>query len=39
LSAEERNGLAGPAIGEKLRERRLTAVTAVRDSYGPEELT
>jgi tRNA nucleotidyltransferase (CCA-adding enzyme) len=35
LSAEERHGLAGPAIGEALRRRRLEAVSAVKASEAP----
>jgi tRNA nucleotidyltransferase (CCA-adding enzyme) len=32
LSEEERSGLQGPAIGEKLREKRLAAVAAAKES-------
>jgi tRNA nucleotidyltransferase (CCA-adding enzyme) len=35
LSAEERQGLPGPAIGEALRRRRLEAVSAVKASQAP----
>ena len=34
LSAEERSGLAGPQIGAALQERRLAAVTQVRERLG-----
>jgi len=34
LSAEERSGLPGPAIGEELRRRRLAALTAFKRSAG-----
>jgi tRNA nucleotidyltransferase (CCA-adding enzyme) len=37
LSEEEREGLKGPAIGEKLRERRLAAVSEVKESACPAE--
>ena len=35
LSAEERQGLAGPQIGAALQERRLAAVTQIRERSGP----
>ena len=35
LSAEDRRGLPGPAIGEELRKRRLGAVTAVKAGATP----
>lgn len=35
LSEEERRGLAGPAIAEALRQRRLAAVTAVKEAQRP----
>jgi tRNA nucleotidyltransferase (CCA-adding enzyme) len=34
LSATEREGLGGPAIGEELRRRRLAALTALKESRG-----
>ena len=37
LSEEERQGLKGPAIGDKIREKRLAAVTAVKESACPAE--
>jgi tRNA nucleotidyltransferase (CCA-adding enzyme) len=37
LSEEERQKLKGPALGEKLREKRLEAVTAVKKSSCPSE--
>jgi tRNA nucleotidyltransferase (CCA-adding enzyme) len=36
LSAQERQGLAGPAIGEALRRRRLEAVSEVKAAQSPE---
>jgi tRNA nucleotidyltransferase (CCA-adding enzyme) len=38
LSAEERRGLAGPAIGEALRRRRLDAVAGVKASLAPADM-
>jgi tRNA nucleotidyltransferase (CCA-adding enzyme) len=35
LAPEERAGLQGPAIGEKLREKRLAAVTRIKDALEP----
>jgi tRNA nucleotidyltransferase (CCA-adding enzyme) len=35
LTAEDRQGLAGPAIGAELRRRRLAAVTAVKAHSAP----
>ena len=35
LSEEERQSLKGPFLGERLREKRLAAVTAVKDASGP----
>jgi tRNA nucleotidyltransferase (CCA-adding enzyme) len=37
LSEEERQGLKGPAIGDKIREKRLAAVSAVKESACPAE--
>ena len=37
LSDEERRELKGPFLGERLREKRLAAVTAVKDSSCPPE--
>jgi tRNA nucleotidyltransferase (CCA-adding enzyme) len=37
LSAEDRAGLQGPAIGEKLRAKRLEAIKSVKRSLGPAE--
>jgi tRNA nucleotidyltransferase (CCA-adding enzyme) len=37
LSEEERQGLKGPGIGDKIREKRLAAVTAVKESACPAE--
>jgi tRNA nucleotidyltransferase (CCA-adding enzyme) len=34
LSDEERAGLQGPAIGEKIRAKRLAAVTKVKEEFG-----
>jgi tRNA nucleotidyltransferase (CCA-adding enzyme) len=34
LSDEERTGLQGPAIGEKIRAKRLAAVTKVKEEWG-----
>jgi tRNA nucleotidyltransferase (CCA-adding enzyme) len=36
LSDEERAGLQGPAIGEKIRAKRLAAVAAVKEEFGSE---
>jgi len=35
LSEEERQSLKGPFLGERLREKRLAAVTAVKEASGP----
>jgi tRNA nucleotidyltransferase (CCA-adding enzyme) len=35
LTDEEKQSLKGPVIGERLREKRLAAVTAVKDALGP----
>jgi tRNA nucleotidyltransferase (CCA-adding enzyme) len=37
LSEEERAGLKGPAIGEKIRERRIAAVTVEKEASCPPE--
>lgn len=37
LSEEERAGLKGPAIGEKIREKRVAAVSAVKEASCPAE--
>jgi tRNA nucleotidyltransferase (CCA-adding enzyme) len=37
LSEEERQGLEGPAIGDKIREQRLAAVSEVKESVCPAE--
>jgi tRNA nucleotidyltransferase (CCA-adding enzyme) len=36
LSDEERAGLQGPAIGEKIRAKRLAAVTKVKEAFGSQ---
>ncbi len=38
LSEEERAGLQGRAIGEKIREKRLAAVAAVKESFAESKL-
>jgi tRNA nucleotidyltransferase (CCA-adding enzyme) len=36
LTEEDRAGLQGPAIGAKIREKRLAAVSQVKEEFGPQ---